>query len=111
MLATVKVWPVDAGVRGKGGATANLDGVCARRQWPARPERTSARCSGIATLDKEEKTNGPLHRPSIAREHEATRRLILIAARQTGTPRSVLEKFSAVQMIDVIVPATDGREL
>jgi hypothetical protein len=27
------------------------------------------------------------------------------------TPRSVLEKFSAVQMIDVIVPTTDGREL
>ena len=27
------------------------------------------------------------------------------------TPRAVLEKFSAVQMIDVIVPTTDGREL
>lgn len=27
------------------------------------------------------------------------------------TPRSVLEKFSAVQMIDVIVPTTDGREV
>jgi len=27
------------------------------------------------------------------------------------TPRSVLEKFAAVQMIDVIVPTTDGREL
>jgi hypothetical protein len=27
------------------------------------------------------------------------------------TPRSVLEKFSAMQMIDVIVPTTDGREL
>jgi hypothetical protein len=27
------------------------------------------------------------------------------------TPRSVLEKFSAVQMIDVIVPTADGREL
>ena len=27
------------------------------------------------------------------------------------TPRSVLEKFSAVQMIDVVVPTTDGREL
>jgi hypothetical protein len=27
------------------------------------------------------------------------------------TPRSVLEKFSAVQMIDVIVPTTDGCEL
>src|SRR5450631_1127757 len=27
------------------------------------------------------------------------------------TPRSVLEKFSAVQMIDVHVPTTDGREL
>jgi transposase len=27
------------------------------------------------------------------------------------TPRSVLEKFSAVQMVDVHVPTTDGREL
>jgi hypothetical protein len=27
------------------------------------------------------------------------------------TTRSVLEKFSAVQMIDVIIPTTDGREL
>jgi hypothetical protein len=27
------------------------------------------------------------------------------------TPRSVLEKFAAVQMIDVHMPITDGREL
>ena len=27
------------------------------------------------------------------------------------TPRSVLEKFSAVQMIDVHIPTADGREL
>ena len=27
------------------------------------------------------------------------------------TPRSVLDKFAAVQMIDVFVPTTDGREL
>ena len=27
------------------------------------------------------------------------------------TPRSVLEKFAAVQMIDVHMPTTDGREL
>jgi transposase len=27
------------------------------------------------------------------------------------TPRSVLEKFSAVQMIDLHIPTTDGREL
>jgi hypothetical protein len=27
------------------------------------------------------------------------------------TPRSVLEKFSAVQMIDVHLPTTDGRDL
>jgi hypothetical protein len=27
------------------------------------------------------------------------------------TPRRVLEKFSAIQMIDVHVPTTDGREL
>jgi hypothetical protein len=27
------------------------------------------------------------------------------------TPRSVIEKFTAVQMLDVHIPATDGREL
>jgi hypothetical protein len=27
------------------------------------------------------------------------------------TPRSVLEKFAAIQMIDVNMPTTDGREL
>ncbi len=27
------------------------------------------------------------------------------------TPRSVIEKFAAMQMIDVHVPTTDGREL
>ncbi len=27
------------------------------------------------------------------------------------TPRAVLEKFAAVQLIDVFVPTTDGREL
>ena len=27
------------------------------------------------------------------------------------TPRSVLEKFAAIQMIDVHLPTTDGREL
>jgi len=27
------------------------------------------------------------------------------------TPRAVLEKFAAVQMIEVYVPTTDGREL
>ena len=27
------------------------------------------------------------------------------------TPRSVLEKFAAMQMIDVHLPTTDGREL
>jgi hypothetical protein len=27
------------------------------------------------------------------------------------TPRSVLERFAAMQMIDVHVPTTDGREL
>jgi hypothetical protein len=37
VLATVKVWPVYAGARGKGGATANLDGVCARRHRAAMP--------------------------------------------------------------------------
>ncbi|MGH7049787.1 MAG: hypothetical protein ACREE5_03985, partial [Acetobacteraceae bacterium] len=27
------------------------------------------------------------------------------------TPRSVLEKFSALQMIDIAIPTTDGREI
>ena len=35
-----------------------------------------------------------------------------VACAGTGlTPRSVLEKFAAVQMIDVHLPTTDGREL
>jgi hypothetical protein len=38
VLATVKVWPFDGGVSLKVGATANLDGVCARRQRAATPE-------------------------------------------------------------------------
>src|SRR5262245_16103443 len=41
-LATVKVWPIDVGVRGKGGATANLDGVCVRRQRAAKPTKGSS---------------------------------------------------------------------
>jgi hypothetical protein len=51
VLATIKVWPVLAGAGDKGGATANLDGVCARRRWAAMWEWTSARCRGIASLD------------------------------------------------------------
>ena len=85
VLATVKVWPADVGVRGKGGATANLDGVCARRQWAAKPKRISARCSGIATLDKGRKDQRPAT-PAIYRlgtnPDEAIRSLTLIAARQ-----------------------------
>ena len=38
-----------------------------------------------------------------------TRRLHALAPGLT--PRSVLEKFAAMQMIDVHLPATDGREL
>jgi hypothetical protein len=41
----------------------------------------------------------------------ATLRRRLQALAPGLTPRSVLEKFSAVQMIDVHVPTTDGREL
>ena len=52
VLATIKVWPVYAGARDRGGATANLDGVCARRHWAAMREWTSARCRGIASLDR-----------------------------------------------------------
>jgi hypothetical protein len=37
-LATVKVWPVDGGTSLEVGATANLDGVCARRRRAAMPE-------------------------------------------------------------------------
>lgn len=39
VLATVKVWPVEVGACGKAGATANLDGDCARRRRAAMPER------------------------------------------------------------------------
>ena len=45
VLGTVKAWPGHAGARGKAGATANLDGPCARRSSePAgRDEGTAAR--------------------------------------------------------------------
>jgi len=39
VLATVKAWPGRVGVCGVVGATANLDGVCARRQRATMPER------------------------------------------------------------------------
>jgi hypothetical protein len=38
VLATVKVWPGDGGASLEVSATANLDGVCARRRWAAMPE-------------------------------------------------------------------------
>jgi hypothetical protein len=38
VLATVKVWPGDGGANLGVGATANLDGVCARRRRAAMPE-------------------------------------------------------------------------
>jgi hypothetical protein len=38
VLDTVKVWPVDGGIRLEVSATANLDGVCARRRRTAMPE-------------------------------------------------------------------------
>src|ERR1700680_2603715 len=41
----------------------------------------------------------------------ATLRCRLQALAPGLTPRSVLEKFAAVQMIDVHIPTTDGREL
>ncbi len=35
-----------------------------------------------------------------------------LKSRASGlTPRAVLEKFSAVQMLDVHLPTTDGREI
>jgi hypothetical protein len=37
---------------------------------------------------------------------------VVLRRRSPGlTPRSVIEKFTAVQMLDVHVPTTDGREL
>jgi hypothetical protein len=38
VLATVKVWPVVGGASLEVGATANLDGGCARRRRAAMPE-------------------------------------------------------------------------
>ena len=38
VLDTVKVWPVDGGACLEVSATANLDGVCARRRRAAMPE-------------------------------------------------------------------------
>ena len=52
VLATVKVWPVDVGASIEVGVTANLDGVCARRQRAAKPEWTTARCAASRHLTK-----------------------------------------------------------
>ena len=52
VLATVKVWPVDGGASIEVGATANLDGVCARRQRTAKPGWTTARCAASRHLTK-----------------------------------------------------------
>ncbi len=68
VLATAKVWPIDVGVHGKGGATANLDGVFARRQRAAEPEGLSALCRGIAILDKGRTSPGGPQPLSTARE-------------------------------------------
>jgi hypothetical protein len=50
VLASVKVWPVDSGASIEVSATANLDGVCARRRRAAMPERTTARCAASRHL-------------------------------------------------------------
>src|SRR5262249_5586058 len=81
VLATVKVWPVYAGARGKEGATANLDGVCARRHRAAMPERTSAHCRGIASLDR--KCAAPRSGTIL---NEAIRLLTLIVAAHESAP-------------------------
>ena len=47
--------------------------------------------------------------PALLPEVTLARRLHALAPGLT--PRSVLEKFAAMQMIDVHLPTTDGREL
>ena len=60
---------------------------------------------------QEERGSKPnLHRlPGLLPADHAARRLHALAPGLT--PRSALEKFAAVQMIDVHLPTTDGREL
>jgi len=80
---TVKVWPADAGTCCKVGATANLDGVCARRQRAAMPERIQVRCKGSATLDNKKTTSAhgkPLSTASGTILNEAIRGLTQIDA-------------------------------
>jgi hypothetical protein len=50
VLVTVKVWPINVGANLEVGATANLDGACARRHRAAMPERTIARCAASRHL-------------------------------------------------------------
>ena len=47
------MWPIDVGVRDKEGATANLAGVCVRRQWAAKPWKGSVRCRSVLTTDEQ----------------------------------------------------------
>ena len=62
MLATVKVWPINVRKCVKVGATANLDGVCARRQRAAMPEWFKVRCNSSTNLDnkKEHSVHGEM---------------------------------------------------
>jgi len=54
VLATVKAWPGDDGVRGTCTATAILDGVCARRHWTdvGRDEETALRSNKETDQDR-----------------------------------------------------------
>ena len=111
-------------------------GASARRPLPAcapispKPIRRSsgvlsaARRGGRGVQEPQRRSRHPADLPSGRAAHRSAhlhRLPRLLPARHAGpavvqpcaglTPRSVLEKFAAVQMIDVHVPTTDGREL
>jgi len=52
VLATVKVWPVGGSASLEVGATANLDGVCARPPLGCHAGMNNCAMRGIATLDE-----------------------------------------------------------
>jgi hypothetical protein len=74
VLDAVKVWPIYEASYIEVGATANLEGVCARRLRSAMPERRSLRCAASLHLTLNAR------KPSGTILNEAIRRLTQIVA-------------------------------
>src|SRR5580700_7985165 len=80
---------------------------CRRRGVPQSQGRS--RDSSDLPSGREADRSSYLHRLSGCMQITLTRRLHALAPGLTA--RSALEKFAAVQMIDVHLPTTDGREI